>query len=84
MTKVDDPMAAEFDTVAEWTAQVAEALGPEYAVPAGCRGSGQRAAGSRPPWTGCLTGCTRRAERPDRPPAQLGPAHLPAAHPARD
>jgi SAM-dependent methyltransferase len=38
---VDDPMAAEFDTVAEWTAQVAAGLGPEYYVPAACRGSGQ-------------------------------------------
>jgi len=37
----DDPMAAEFDTVAEWTAQVAADLGPEYYVPAACRGSGQ-------------------------------------------
>src|SRR2546429_3150176 len=37
----DDPMEAEFDTVAEWTAQVAADLGPEYYVPAACRGSGQ-------------------------------------------
>jgi len=37
----DDPMEAEFDTVAEWTAQVAADLGPEYFVPAACRGSGQ-------------------------------------------
>lgn len=44
MSDVDDPMAAEFDTVAEWTAQVAEALGPEYFIPAGCRGSGQPSA----------------------------------------
>jgi SAM-dependent methyltransferase len=41
---VSDPMAAEFDTVAEWTAQVAADLGPEYRVPAACRGSGQPAA----------------------------------------
>src|SRR5690348_18249062 len=40
----DDPMTAEFDTVAEWTAQVAADLGPEYYVPAACRGSGQPAA----------------------------------------
>jgi SAM-dependent methyltransferase len=39
-----DPMEAEFDTVAEWTAQVAADLGPEYLVPAACRGSGQPAA----------------------------------------
>ena len=36
-----DPMEAEFDTVAEWTAEVATDLGPEYFVPAACRGSGQ-------------------------------------------
>jgi SAM-dependent methyltransferase len=40
---VDDPMEAEFDTVAEWTAQVATDLGPEYYIPAACRGSGQPA-----------------------------------------
>ena len=40
---VTDPMAAEFGTVAEWTAQVAADLGPEYYVPAACRGSGQPA-----------------------------------------
>jgi SAM-dependent methyltransferase len=44
MTDVDDPMTAEFETVAEWTAQVARALGPEYFIPAGCRGSGQPSA----------------------------------------
>src|ERR1700741_5281028 len=31
----------EFDPGAEWTAQVAADLGPEYFVPAACRGSGQ-------------------------------------------
>ena len=40
----DDPMEAEFDTVAEWTAEVAADLGPEYFVPAACRGSGKPAA----------------------------------------
>lgn len=39
-----DAMQAEFDTVAEWTAQVAADLGPDYYVPAGCRGSGSPAA----------------------------------------
>jgi SAM-dependent methyltransferase len=39
-----DPMEAEFGTVAEWTAEVASQLGPEYAIPAACRGSGQPAA----------------------------------------
>jgi SAM-dependent methyltransferase len=37
---LDNPMKAEFDTVAEWTADVAFTLGPEYYLPAGCRGSG--------------------------------------------
>jgi SAM-dependent methyltransferase len=36
-----DPMEAEFDTVAAWTAQVAADLGPQYYIPAACRGSGQ-------------------------------------------
>jgi SAM-dependent methyltransferase len=36
-----EAMEAEFDTVAEWTAQVAADLGPAYYVPAACRGSGQ-------------------------------------------
>ena len=39
-----EAMEAEFDTVAEWTAQVAAELGPEYHLPAGCRGSGSPAA----------------------------------------
>lgn len=39
-----DAMSAEFDTVAEWTAEVARDLGPAYRVPAGCRGSGNPAA----------------------------------------
>lgn len=40
----DDAMSAEFDTVAEWTAEVATDLGRAYHVPAGCRGSGNPAA----------------------------------------
>jgi SAM-dependent methyltransferase len=39
-----DPMDAEFDTVAEWTAEVAESLGPQYRIPAACRGSGRPSA----------------------------------------
>ncbi|GAC1398898.1 MAG: class I SAM-dependent methyltransferase [Mycobacterium sp.] len=39
-----EAMAAEFDTVAEWTAQVAAKLGSAYHIPAGCRGSGTPAA----------------------------------------
>ena len=41
---MSDATAAEFDTMAEWTAQVATDLGPEFHVPAGCRGSGSPAA----------------------------------------
>jgi SAM-dependent methyltransferase len=37
---MNDAMKAEFDTVAEWTADVAVDLGPDYYLPAGCRGSG--------------------------------------------
>lgn len=33
-------MKAEFDTVAGWTADAALDLGPEFHLPAGCRGSG--------------------------------------------
>jgi SAM-dependent methyltransferase len=40
MSQPADSMSAEFDTVAEWTAEVAADLGPTYAIPAGCRGSG--------------------------------------------
>lgn len=39
-----DAMDAEFDTMAEWTAEAALALGREHYVPAGCRGSGSPAA----------------------------------------
>lgn len=39
-----DPMAAEFDTLAAWTAEVAADLGPDYYVTAGCRGTGSPAA----------------------------------------
>lgn len=35
-----DPMDAEFDIVAAWTAEVAAGLDPAYRIPAGCRGSG--------------------------------------------
>ncbi|OBJ50906.1 class I SAM-dependent methyltransferase [Mycobacterium sp. 1423905.2] len=41
---MSEAMEAEFDTVAEWTAQVAVDLGTDYYVPAGCRGSGSPAA----------------------------------------
>lgn len=39
-----EAMEAEFGTVAAWTEQAVRALGPEHAVPAGCRGSGSESA----------------------------------------
>ena len=36
----DGPMEDEFSTLPLWTADAVETLGPEYAVPAACRGSG--------------------------------------------
>jgi len=39
-----EPMEAEFDTVASWTADIAVELGAEYYLAAGCRGSGSPAA----------------------------------------
>jgi SAM-dependent methyltransferase len=70
MTDVDDPMTAEFDTVAEWTAQVARALGPEYFIPAGCRGSGQPSALD---WLlkGMLEGVRPTADEPQPPTGEL-------------
>jgi SAM-dependent methyltransferase len=41
---MSDAMAAEFGTVAEWTAEVAVELGQDYYIPAACRGSGSPAA----------------------------------------
>lgn len=41
---MSEAMEAEFDTVAEWTARVAAELGPEFHMPAACRGSGSPAA----------------------------------------
>jgi SAM-dependent methyltransferase len=39
-----EAMEAEFDTVAGWTEEAVRALGSEYAIPAGCRGTGSKAA----------------------------------------
>ena len=41
--EIGGAMEAEFNTVADWTARVAADLGPEYHIPAACRGSGQPA-----------------------------------------
>lgn len=40
----DDAMVEEFDTYAMWTADAVAELGPEFALPAACRGSGSPAA----------------------------------------
>jgi SAM-dependent methyltransferase len=39
-----EAMEAEFGTLAAWTEQAVRALGPEHAIPAGCKGSGSEAA----------------------------------------
>ena len=39
-----EAMEAEFGTVAGWTEEAVRALGPEFAVPAACRGSGSEGA----------------------------------------
>lgn len=41
---MNEAMEAEFDTVAEWTAEVAARLGDEFFLPAACRGSGSPSA----------------------------------------
>lgn len=40
----DSAMEAEFDVLARWTQEAVQRLGPEHAIPAGCRGSGSPAA----------------------------------------
>jgi SAM-dependent methyltransferase len=45
MTELESAaMESEFGTVAGWTEEAVRALGPEHAVPAGCRGSGSEGA----------------------------------------
>lgn len=39
----EEELAVEFGTVASWTADAVDELGPEYAIVAGCRGSGDPA-----------------------------------------
>ena len=41
---MSEAMSAEFDTIAQWTAQAAIDLGPSHYIPAACRGSGSPAA----------------------------------------
>jgi SAM-dependent methyltransferase len=44
VTVESEAMEAEFGTLAAWTADAVAVLGPEYAIPAGCRGSGSESA----------------------------------------
>lgn len=45
MTELEsEAMEAEFGTVAGWTEEAVRVLGPEHAIPAGCRGSGSEGA----------------------------------------
>lgn len=43
MTDTQDAQEIEFDLLAGWTEDAVRELGPEYAIPAGCRGSGSPA-----------------------------------------
>jgi SAM-dependent methyltransferase len=43
-TDSGDAMDAEFDVVATWTLEAVQKLGPDHAIPAGCRGSASPAA----------------------------------------
>ena len=43
MTDTQDAQEIEFDLLAGWTEDAVQELGPEYAIPAGCRGSGSPA-----------------------------------------
>ena len=88
---ISDPLAAEFGTVAEWTAVVAARLGPDYAIPAACRGSGQPAAldwlleglGPVPGEPLVDVGAGLGGPGPDRPPALVESARLPGPRAAR-
>jgi SAM-dependent methyltransferase len=37
--QIEASLQAEFDTVARWTEEIVSRLGPDYAIPAACRGS---------------------------------------------
>jgi SAM-dependent methyltransferase len=43
VTDTQDAQEIEFDLLAGWTEDAVQELGPEYAIPAGCRGSGSPA-----------------------------------------
>ena len=47
--QADAALEAEFDTVAGWTEQAVRRLGPDYAIPAACRGS------ANPAWLTWIT-----------------------------
>ncbi len=75
-TRSDEPMDDEFSTLPVWTADAVEELGAEYAVPAGCRGSGNPEALR---WLGRSMGLSAATRLLDSGAGEGGPAEL-AAH----
>jgi SAM-dependent methyltransferase len=71
-----DEMKDEFDTIPLWTVRAVEDLGPEYAVPAACRGSGSPQAQA---WLAERLGLTERSRLIDVGAGMGGAAEL-AAH----
>lgn len=69
----DEAMAEEFGTMASWTADAVEELGREYAIPAGCRGSGSPAALR---WTAGVMGLGEGTRLLDSGAGVGGPAEL--------
>jgi SAM-dependent methyltransferase len=70
-------MESEFDLVAAWTEQAVEELGPEYAIAAGCRGSGSP---SGLAWLAEALEVTRAGRLLDAGSGVGGPAGWLAAH----
>jgi SAM-dependent methyltransferase len=71
----DNPMDDEFGTLPGWTAEAVEELGPEYAVPAGCRGSGTPEALR---WLGRSMGLSAGTRLLDSGAGEGGPAEIAA------
>ena len=71
----DEPMADEFDTLPLWTAAAVAEVGPQAALPAGCRGSGTPAALR---WLADTMGLTEGMRLLDSGAGMGGPAELAA------
>ncbi len=71
----DDPMAQEFSTAPQWTAEAVDTLGADHAVPAGCRGSGSPDALR---WLARETGLAPGVRLLDSGAGEGGPAELAA------